>query len=146
MDAVVDGTTQHGALQELLLGVLLRDGHIDFDLQFGNPAGQVLRHVLAHLDLHPLDRDLLPLCRDSHHGRQAGSLGGSHQVGWRKSLSPAVVVHRSIRSQGSAGGPVNGGAVKLAFVVDADLDHFLGASSASFSVITGTLARTTRNP
>ena len=117
------GAAMYGGFEKCGMGMDLRDRHGDGNGQADNATRGVGAHFLVDDDFHACEIDLLTLSDDTHDGGHAGTEGGGDEIGGGKCLAATVVIDRSIGDESISRRNVQGGAVELAFVINADFYH-----------------------
>lgn len=125
MDAVMHRAAMNGGFEKCGVGMILRDRHGDGDGQTDNASRSVCAHFLMDHDFHACEIEFFALGYDAHDGGHAGTKGGGNEIGGGKCLAATVVIDRGIGDKSISRGNVQGGAVKLSFVINADFYHVI---------------------
>ncbi len=117
------GAAMNGGFEKCGMGMILRDRHGDGDGQTDNATRGVGAHFLVDDNFHACEIQFFPLSDDAHDGGHAGTKGGGNEIGGGKCLAATVVINRCIGDESISRRNVQGGAVELAFVINADFYH-----------------------
>ena len=112
-----------GGFEKCGMGMVLSDRHGDGDGQTDNATRGVDTHFLVDDNFHACEIELFALGDDAHDGGHAGTKGGGDEIGGGKCFAAAVVIDWCIGDESISRGNVQGGAVELAFVINADFYH-----------------------